>query len=162
MATEPTTQDVNATQSATEPKPAAGTFTQDDVNRIVANRVAKYSDYEDLKAKAAKFDAAEEANKTELQKVQEKADSLQQRLDAMEKADKIRAVRDEVSKETGVPASLLTWETTEDCTAQAQAIIAYAKPGYPQVKDGGEPQVTIKKETRDQFSDWAKNMFQGG
>lgn len=146
-------QDVKATPTAPEIEPK--TFSQDDVNRIVANRVAKYADYEQLKEKAAKFDAAEEANKTELQKAQERANGLQAELDAMKKADSIRAVRDEVSKETGVPASLLTAETKEDCTAQAQAIKAYATPGYPQVKDGGEaPKPTAKKDTRDQFADW--------
>ena len=58
---EVTTQEA---ESTTQPQ----TFTQEDVNRIVAKRVAKYSDYEDLKEKAAKFDAAEEANKSDLQK----------------------------------------------------------------------------------------------
>ena len=74
----------------------------------------------------------------------------------MKKADQIRKVREEVSQETGVPASLLTGETKEECEAQAGAINDYkGKPsGYPQVKDGGEPQLSQKKATRDQFADW--------
>ena len=48
------------------------TFTQSELNAIVADRLSrergKYSDYEELKTKAAQFDAAEEARKTELQK----------------------------------------------------------------------------------------------
>ena len=48
-----TNQDVIATQGAPEK-----TFTQADVDRIVTNRLAKYSDYETLKAKAEKFDEA--------------------------------------------------------------------------------------------------------
>ena len=43
-----------------EPK----TFTQEDVNHIVAKRVAKYADYEELKEKAAKYDEQIEANKS--------------------------------------------------------------------------------------------------
>ena len=46
------------------------TFTQAELDAVVKDRLKrereKYSDYEDLKAKAAKFDEAEEANKTEL------------------------------------------------------------------------------------------------
>ncbi|MBR4514596.1 MAG: hypothetical protein IKO61_06900, partial [Lachnospiraceae bacterium] len=41
-------------------------------NRIIADRVqrerSKYNDYDSLKEKAAKYDAHEEASKTELQK----------------------------------------------------------------------------------------------
>ena len=157
MGTEPKNLDVNATQSEPDPEPAPKTFTQEDVNRIVANRVAKYADYEELKEKAGKFDAAEEANKSELQKAQEKAAALQSQVDSMKKAEQVRKIRDEVSQETGVPASLLTGETKEECETQASAINAYKgnSSGYPQVKDGGEPQApTSKKATRDQFADW--------
>lgn len=160
MGTEPNTnQDVIATQS--EP-PKEKTFTQADVNRIVTNRLAEFADYDELKAKAAKFDEAEEANKSELQKAIDKANGLQAELDGLKKAAAIRQVRDEVSQNTGVPASLLTGETKEECEAQATAIAEYkaqAVPGaYPQVKDGGDPQISIKKETRDQFADWLNSQ----
>ena len=39
---------------------------------------------------------------------------------------------------TGVPAGLLSGASEEDCTAQAQAILEFARPGYPSVRDGGE------------------------
>lgn len=59
----------------TPPSPAptpAETFTQEDVNRIVAERVArekaKYAGFDDLKDKAAKFDAIQAENATELEK----------------------------------------------------------------------------------------------
>lgn len=137
-------QDVNATtQTApeTEAEQTPKTFTQEDVNRIVANRVSKYSDYEELKAKAAKFDEAEEAQKTELEKAQERANKLQSELDGIKAAEELRAMREEVSKETGVPARLLAGDTREACMAQAKAISEYAKPSYPQVKDAGETPV---------------------
>ena len=144
-----------APQGGTEPK----TFTQEEVNRIVQNRVAKYADYEDLKAKAAKLDEIEEANKSELQKATEKAASLQAELDGMKQAETIRAMRETVAKETGVPANLLTGGTEDECKAQAEAIKAYAKPGaYPNVKDGGEPQNNKGTATRDQFAAWLNNQ----
>lgn len=154
MGTEPNTnQEVNATQNAPEK-----TFTQADVDRIVTNRLAKFSDYETLKAKAEKFDEAEEANKSELQKAIDKANKLQSELDTLTKQNEVRAVRDEVSQTTGVPASLLTGTTKEECEAQAKAIAEYkaqpAPSAYPSVKDGGDPQLNAKKSTRDQFADW--------
>lgn len=158
MATEPKNLDVTTTQNAlTEPGgETPKTFTQEDVNRIVANRVAKYHDYEELKEKAARYDEAEEASKSELQKAQEKATALQSEIDTMKKVASIQTMRNEVSQTTGVPAELLTGETKEDCEAQAAAINAYAKPtGYPNVKDGGEPhKATQKKSNRDLFADW--------
>ncbi len=120
------------------------TFTQDDVNRIVAERLARkekeYEGFEELKQKAAKYDEAEERNKSELQKATERAEALQSRVDAMEKADSIRKIREQIAAETNVPASLLTGETEEDCKTQAAAIASYAaekNPNYPNVKDGG-------------------------
>lgn len=144
-----------APQGGTEPK----TFTQEEVNRIVQNRVAKYADYEDLKAKAARLDEIEEANKSELQKATEKAASLQAELDGMKQAETIRAMRETVAKETGVPAELLTGGTEDECKAQADAIKAYAKPGkYPKVPDGGEPQNHKGAATRDQFAEWLNSQ----
>lgn len=153
MGTETNTNpEIKATQSEPEK-----TFTQDDVNRIVTSRLSKYSDYEELKAKAAKFDEAEEANKSELQKAIERADTLQAKLDGLEKENAVRLVRDEVSQSTGVPASLLTGTTKEECETQARAIAEYkaqGSPAYPAVKDGGDPHMNVKKATRDQFADW--------
>lgn len=162
-------QDVIGTPSGAENEPANTTFSQEDVNRIVADRVAreraKYADYDALKEKAAKFDEAEEASKSELQKATERADSLQSQLDSYKKAEKLRSIHEEVSKETGVPANLLTGETKEDCEAQAKAIMSFAKPeSFPAVPDGGEITNTGKTgSAREQFADWAnENFITGG
>ena len=73
------------------------TFTQEEVNRIVGERVAreagKYSDYEDLKAKATKYDEMEEANKTELEKAQERASALEAELKSIKDAEAVRVMR---------------------------------------------------------------------
>ncbi len=141
-------QEVTTTQSEK-------TFTQADVDRIVTNRLARYSDYEELKAKASKYDEAEEANKSELQKALDRANELQTKLDGLEKANAVRQIRDEVSQATGIPVSLLTGNTKEDCEAQARAIADFkTQNAYPAVKDGGDPQINVKKAARDQFADW--------
>ena len=159
--TEGQIQDTTQTAQQTEAEQAT-TFTQEDVDRIVQKRLAKFADYEALKEKAEKFDAAEEASKSDLQKAEERAAALQAELDALKKADTIRSVRDEVSKDKNVPAELLTGETKEECEAQADAILQFAKPTtYPRVRDGGEPTGKMKRTTRDQFAEWL-NQNQGG
>lgn len=121
----------------------AATFTQAQLDAILTERLAreraKYQDYEDLKAKAAKFDAAEAAGKTELQKATEKAAELQKKLDEMTAANTRREIREKIARETGVPADLLSGDTEEACKAQAEKINAYARPtAYPAVPDAGE------------------------
>ena len=146
----------NATPAAPEPQT---TFTQDDVNRIVAKRVAKYADYDELKQKAAKFDEQVEAGKSELQKATEKATSLQAELDAMKQAESLRVMREEVANAKGVPSKLLTGKTVEECEAQAADLLAWAQksnPGYPKIPDGGDP--TSTKPAREQFADWLNSI----
>lgn len=156
METEILTNQETNTQNAeqTEPK----TFTQEDVDRIVTKRVARYSDYESLKEKAAKYDEQVEANKSDLQKATERADSLQKELDTIRKETELRNLRDEVANATGVPAGLLTGASKDECEAQAQAILTWASQktpsGYPRVPDGGEPIGAAKKTTRELFKEW--------
>lgn len=147
-------------ETATEVK----TFTQDELNAIVADRLdrerKKYEGFEDLKAKAEKFDEIEAANKTELQKATERAEKLEQELNGMKQAETLRGIRDKVAKETGVPAELLTGTTEEECTTQAKSIMEFAKPStYPSLKDGGEVTKVGKPTTRQQFAEWANNAF---
>lgn len=141
------------------------TFTQEDVNKIVGDRIArereKFADYDAIKAKAEKLDEMEEANKTELQKALEKVTALQTELDGMKTAEQIRTIRDEVAQTTGVPSNLLTADTKEGCEEQAKAIKAYTesnRPGYPSVKDSGETTTNTKGTTKEQFEDWVKNL----
>ena len=72
------------TTPAAEGQQPERTFTQAEMNAIISDRLSrersKYADYDDLKAKAAQFDAAQEAGKTELQKANEKAAKLQEQL----------------------------------------------------------------------------------
>ena len=153
------TNQVETTPSAGQETPEQQTFTQDDVNRIVAKRVAKYADYDELKQKAAKFDEQVEAGKSELQKATEKASSLQAELDALKQAESIRVMREEVANAKGIPAKLLTGTTAEECEAQAADLLAWAEKtgsGYPKIPDGGDPIST--KPVRDQFAEWLNSQ----
>ena len=143
---------------------APRTFTQDEVNAIVGKRLSeekgKYADYDVLKAKADKYDEAQENAKSELQKATEAAQSYQAKFEELQKRDEIRSVREKVSAETGVPTNLLTSDTEEACKAQAEAILAFSKPAsYPNVKDGGEVNHTMAGTSEKAFADWFHQNF---
>ena len=140
------------------------TFTQEEVNSIVAERLGrdrqKYADYDSLKEKAEQFDKLQEANKSELEKANDRANKLEIELANMKKANEVRDIRSKISKETGVPMELLTADTEDDCKRQAEAINAFAKPsGYPNVSDGGEVGGTLKASPREQFAEAIKDKL---
>lgn len=107
------------------------------------------------------------AAQAELEQLRAKPDSSAERLAAVQKelddlksANALRDLREKVSKDTGVPADLLTQTDEAAIKAQAEAIKAYAKPGgYPKVPDGGEVHGTGASATRDKFADWMNQHF---
>lgn len=154
------------TSQATEPTQGneEKTFTQEELNAIVQRRIgeerAKYGDIEELRKKAAKLDEMEENSKTELQKATDKASKLEAELNKLKEAESIRSVRNAVAEKMGVPISLLSGNTEDECTEQAKALLAFAgKDSYPNVRDGGEVQTTGKKTTGQQFADWMKKSM---
>lgn len=156
MATENQNDNVQTQEKQLE----GNTFTQADLDRIINKRFAKYADYDELKAKADKLDEMEQANKSELQKATERAEKLQAELDGIRAENAIRDIRSKIADETGVPASLLTAASEDECRAQAKAILDYANPkSYPAVRDGGEVTHTGKPSTRQQFAEWANKAF---
>lgn len=135
-------QSANGT-TVTTPEDKNRTYTQTELESIVEKRLKrereKYNDYEELKTKAAAYDEAQEAAKSDLQKATELAEKYRVELDSMKKAESVRDIRDKVSKETGVPASMLTFDTEEECAEQAKSILAFAQPKkYPNIPDRGE------------------------
>jgi hypothetical protein len=112
------TQGGNTTTS--EATPGAGDgfkpiTSQDELNRIIGERVkrAKPADYEDLRAKAARLDEIEQANKTEAQKAAERLAKAEQTAQQAE----ARALRREVALEHKLSkddAALLDAITDED------------------------------------------------
>lgn len=143
------------------------TFTQKELDSIVADRLkrerSKYEGFDELKAKAAKFDELEEASKTELQKVTERAEKLQTELNSIKKSQELKNLREAVAKEAGIPLesmSLLTGETEEVLKDQAKTIMSMLNPStYPQVPDGGEVHNVGKPAARDLFGAWANTQL---
>lgn len=107
-----------------------------------------------------------EAN-TQIESLQVNADEfkrlqgIETQYQELQTANSIREMREKVSKETGVPAHLLTGDTEEDCTAWANTLKEYARPSaYPNVPNGGEPtHNNPAPSTAEQFAAWAEKAF---
>lgn len=123
------------------------TFTQAELNAIVQDRLtrerAKYADYEELKGKAAQAD--------------ERASALQQQIDTMNAQRDLNEMKQRVSSETGVPVSMLTFETEEACTKQAQEIRKFAGTGYPEVRSA--PSSNVYRALSEQSERIPSNAF---
>lgn len=90
--------------------------------RLTAER-ARYADYDELKAKAARFDEAEQAGKSELQKVQEKLEAAMAENGTL----KSRALAAEVAAAKKLPpaaAQFLGAGTREELEARADQLLA--------------------------------------
>jgi hypothetical protein len=149
---------VDATQGASADKPER-TFTQAEMEAIIGERLkrekAKYADYSELQAKAAEYDKAQEASKSELQKAVEERDSLKSQLDALQ-AEKAHA--DAVAKaasEHGVDAALLarmSGDVEENALYLKSSMASVSK--YGSVKDGGEATPpTVTRESIEAIKD---------
>lgn len=97
------------------------TFTQDEVNAIAATERRKaeerFAGYEDLKAKAEQFDAAQDAAKTDLQRATERAETAEKRAHAL--------LVEAVAASKGVPASHIVGDTREALEASADQLLAW-------------------------------------
>lgn len=68
---------------------------------------AKYSDYDELKAKAAKLDEIEEAQKSELDKLREQAEKAEHERDELKAARERDRLVGDIAKETGLDRSVV-------------------------------------------------------
>jgi len=109
-------------QSGTYTPPAS----QADLDRIIADRLSrergKYGDYEDLKAKAAKFDEVTEAQKTAEQKAAEALAEAQSKVKEYETREQVAKWKADVAKTSGVPAEALAGSTLEEIRAHAETL----------------------------------------
>jgi hypothetical protein len=125
----------NSTAPAAPASTASQSFTQADVDRIVAERLSrergKFADYDDLKTKAAKFDEFENSQKTELQKANDALSAAQAEL----AVHKVAQVRQAAAAKVGLPADLAEFITASDPAAaeeQAKRLAERVKPAAPQ------------------------------
>lgn len=132
-----------APEGATEPTETAGTSgftaptTQAEFDAMVKDRIsrerAKYADYADLKAKATEFDKLAEAQKTELQRAQERAEAAEKT--ALEKDSEL--LRLSVIAKHSIPTDyqeFLTGATEEELEEKAKKILTLIPTSTGQVR----------------------------
>lgn len=123
-------------QNNEQVKPAESKFeaitSQEDFDKAIQARLAreraKFSDYDELKAKADRLAQIEESQKSEAQKQQEALEKAQRELAELT----VAKTRAEVAAAKGVPANLLSGGTQEELEASADALIAFRGEPAPQ------------------------------
>ena len=145
-----------ANQEAAEVK----TFTQEEVNAIVEKRLARAksevpADYDELKAKAAKYDEAQEAAKSELQKATEAAEKWTADYEALKAESDRKAAIEAAAKEHGVDAAMLARMAGDvEDNAKFLAEKAEAEPKYGDMHDTGNYQGSQGDD-----ADWLRNAI---
>lgn len=103
------------------------TFTQADVEKIVADRITrerkKYAGYDDLKKKASQFDELQDKNKTELEKVNDQLNAAQVELQGY----RVEKIRMDAARQVGLDLELAEFITAVDedeAVEQAKRLLA--------------------------------------
>lgn len=99
--------------------------------KAFAEASAKYADYDELAEKAKAYDEAQEAQKSEVQKAQEKIAQLEGDIKKRDEADKQREMRAKVAMETGIPESLIQGTDEESMKTYAAQVAEFAKLKTP-------------------------------
>ncbi|RJO79316.1 hypothetical protein D5S18_03015 [Nocardia panacis] len=121
--------EIGSDSAAAENEGTAASFTpiesQEALDRIIGERVArernKYADYDTLRDKAARYDAAEAANLSEVEKAVKRAEVAEARARDLE----VSTARAQVAAARGVPAGLLSGGTVEEFEASAEALLKF-------------------------------------
>ena len=165
--TEETTQTPTAEGSGggTEPK----TFTQEQVDRIVQERLARAkatppADYDELKAKAAELDEMKDAQKTELERITEQATKAKASADEWQ--SKFEALQEQRQHELDVRKAAATYGVDADVLMRMGGDVdenakflqgkEAARPKFGDMHDGGEQQAPT--ETLEERLSKAKNQ----
>ncbi|MGV0634489.1 hypothetical protein ABQE69_09060 [Mycolicibacillus trivialis] len=134
---------------------------QEDLDKIISQRLsratAKYADYHDLKAKAAKFDQVEEAKKTEVQREREAREAAERERDELRSVQERNLLLDKVSSDTGVPKRLLVGSTEEELRASADELLKWqGESGKPRPP---KPNPAQGKDSETPSGDWLRESL---
>jgi hypothetical protein len=130
---------------------------QAELNRIIQDRVKRYSDYSDLKKKAAQFDQLQSEQMSELDKANQRAQAAEARMAELE----LSSARAQVAAGKGVPAELLTGRTVEDFESAADAILAFRDEGRAPRAPMPDPMQGAGTEDAGAVGDWLSTMIRG-
>lgn len=137
-------------------------FSQSELDRIIGERLARerqqYADYEEVKKKASKLDEIEEANRSEIEKAQAKAQEAEARAQRAEddlNKERLNSLRHRIAIEKGVPESrvkYVTGETQEEIEAAATDLAG----AVPERREGLVPSAGQGGSTPDPAGDAAE------
>lgn len=165
------TEETTTTPATEAPEnPAAegsqGLLTQEQVNTLVGNartkERAKYPNYDEYKAAFEELKELKDSQKSDLEKATSRADELQKELDALKAEKERKSWREEVSKETGVPADVIAGDTKEEMAAHAESLKKLIPDSTKPIvaSDGFAPAAGgAGKSTREQFAEAMQNIF---
>ena len=129
-----------APQSTTNAGTGERTFSQADVDRMIADRLAreqkKYADYSELKAAKEELDQLKEGQKSELEKAnaaREKAEAKVKEFEAKVKLMELNALKSRLATEAGIPAELADRIRGEDETS-IKIEYRFAKPSRLRIR----------------------------
>jgi len=108
------------------------TFTQDQVNAFMAEEKRKtqatFADYDDLKAKAEKFDKAEQASLSELERERKAHEVDAAELKKYQTREQVSKWAAEIVKDSPIPANVLRGSTKEELVEHFEQLKALAVP----------------------------------
>lgn len=114
----------------------AAITSQEELDQRIGQRLArerdKFADYDQIKQKAAEYDAAQEAAKTELQREQEARATLEQKIADLETS----TLRATLAADSGVPPELVAGASEDEMKASIAKLIEFR----------GEPSRTPKPD----------------
>lgn len=124
------TSNTDGNQTSEETSTAGDEFkpitSQEDLNKVISERItrerAKFSDYKDVKAKAAQYEQLEESQKSEIQRATDKATAAERERDEA----RSEAMRLRVAAKFGISDEdadlFLTGKDEDSLTAQARRL----------------------------------------
>ena len=125
-----------------QPAEAPESFSQEDVNRIIADRLdrerKKYERHDEYRAAFERLEA-----------VTAERDDLAEKVRAREEQDAHAALVSEVAESTGVPASMLRGSTKEELEAHAAVLLPHLRSAVPPAPGAGvQPEATPEAAER--------------
>lgn len=126
------------------------TFTQEQVNSIVGKEKekykSKYANFDEYKKAFDELNTIKEQNKTELEKMQDRAERAEKELNALKTSAELQKIKTEISKSSGVPVEVLTGNSREELEEQAETLKPiFEKYSTPQVQNDGYAPAEPKK-----------------
>ena len=128
---------------------------QEQLDGVLKSRLARerekvrgqFSDYDELKQAAAKYRELQDAEKSDLQRANERIAELEASAKKRDEADRLRELRSKVSRATGVPAELISGSDEDSMTTFAKSVAEFAKrPSAPRLSEAGTQAAPADKD----------------